>query len=305
MLIFLQYLKDYFRNISFKSFLLTSLFVAFLVFLNYSIGIENRILKISSRYISLSLFFVFYLFVFGFAYLIQFGWKEQKSIQEKSWFLIFFLLAPFLFALKMIHWNIPFVNTISQPAWKKYWTIVLQLPVKLLFLLLILYWLWKKNRHENSFWGFTTKEFKPAPYLLILLCMTPLIAFASTKHDFLLVYPKLKNIYFFQGYTNHPWLWKLIYEISYGLDFISIEFFFRGFLVIGFLRFAGMSAILPMAAFYCTVHFGKPLGECISSYFGGLALGVIASRTNTIIGGLMVHLGIAYLMEIGGWLGSL
>jgi hypothetical protein len=305
MMIFYQYLKEYFHKIPLQKFLLTSIFVAALIFINYRIGIEQRILRAPAWYISLSLFFIFYLFVFGLAYLIQFRWRVQKKIQGNRWLIIFLLLAPFLFALKMIPWHIPLVDTISESAWRKYWNIVLQLPLKLLLLLLILFWLWKKRGNENSFWGFTTKEFKPGPYFLLLMCMVPLIAFASTQHDFLLVYPKVKNIAFIGNHTDHPWLWKLIYEISYGLDFISIEFFFRGFLIIGFLQFAGIDAILPMAAFYCTVHFGKPLGECISSYFGGLVLGVIASRTKTIVGGLMVHLGIAYLMEIGGYLGPL
>jgi hypothetical protein len=60
-----------------------------------------------------------------------------------------------------------------------------------------------------------------------------------------------------------------------------------------------------MAAFYCTVHFGKLVGERISSYFGCIALGVIAFRTRSIVGGLILHLGIAYLMEIGGYLGNI
>ncbi|RYZ55167.1 MAG: abortive infection protein, partial [Chitinophagaceae bacterium] len=60
----------------------------------------------------------------------------------------------------------------------------------------------------------------------------------------------------------------------------------------------------PMAIFYCTIHFGKPLGECISSYFGGLILGVVAYRTQTIMGGFFVHVGIAWLMELIGYLGK-
>lgn len=96
-----------------------------------------------------------------------------------------------------------------------------------------------------------------------------------------------------------------MYEISYGLDFFSIELFFRGLLVIGLSRYAGEKAILPMAVFYCTIHFGKPLGECISSFFGGMILGVIAMRTRSILGGLIAHLGLAWLMEVGGWLGNL
>jgi hypothetical protein len=44
--------------------------------------------------------------------------------------------------------------------------------------------------------------------------------------------------------------------------------------------------------------------ECISSFFGGLILGVIAYRTRSIVGGLVVHLGIAWMMEIGGFMGN-
>ena len=102
-------------------------------------------------------------------------------------------------------------------------------------------------------------------------------------------------------YTTHRWFTKLIYEVSYGLDFISIEIFFRGLLVLGMLRFAGTVAILPMAAFYCTIHFGKPMAECISAFFGGIILGVIAQRTRSIVGGLTIHLGLAALMETAGY----
>jgi hypothetical protein len=75
-------------------------------------------------------------------------------------------------------------------------------------------------------------------------------------------------------------------------------------LVLAFAKWVGKDAILPMALFYCTIHFGKPLGECISSYFGGLILGIVIYHTRTIFGGLMVHVGIAWLMELGGYLGN-
>ncbi|RYY66213.1 MAG: CPBP family intramembrane metalloprotease, partial [Chitinophagaceae bacterium] len=96
---------------------------------------------------------------------------------------------------------------------------------------------------------------------------------------------------------------KLLYELSYGSDFVTIELFFRGFLVLAFVRYVGSAALLPMALFYCTIHFGKPLGECISSFFGGLLLGVVTLHTRSIWGGLLVHLGIAWLMELGGTIG--
>ena len=137
----------------------------------------------------------------------------------------------------------------------------------------------------------------------MLLIMVPLVAAASFQKDFLYVYPKLKNIQFFFENENSGW-YKFLYELSYGSDFVTIELFFRGFLILAFVKWAGKEAILPMAVFYCTIHFGKPLGECISSYLGGIILGVITYNTQTIFGGLLVHLGIAWLMELGGYLGN-
>jgi hypothetical protein len=59
-----------------------------------------------------------------------------------------------------------------------------------------------------------------------------------------------------------------------------------------------------MATMYVFIHFGKPLGETISSFFGGIILGVIAYETKSIIGGIIIHVGIAWLMELGGFLGN-
>jgi len=101
------------------------------------------------------------------------------------------------------------------------------------------------------------------------------------------------------------WVYKVLFELSYGTDFFSIELFFRGFLIVGFMKWVGKDAIIPMACFYCTIHFGKPLGECISSYFGGLLLGIVAYHTRSVYGGLFVHLGIAWLMELGGYIGNM
>jgi membrane protease YdiL (CAAX protease family) len=57
-----------------------------------------------------------------------------------------------------------------------------------------------------------------------------------------------------------------------------------------------------MASFYCYIHFGKPLGETLGSIFGGYVLGVIAYRTGSIYGGILVHLGVAWLMELTAFL---
>ena len=211
-------------------------------------------------------------------------------------------LAPLLFAYKMSI-DVTFQFS-SQPALNTYWNQVIYWPIKMIAVTLILFVIWKLHDPHKPFYGTGTMNFKPQPYLIMLLIMLPLIALASIQPDFLLTYPKLKHIPFLTQHSHFSTLYKLLFEISYGTDFFTIELFFRGFLIVAFSRWFGINCILPMACFYCTIHFGKPLAECISSFFGGMILGVITYNTRTIWGGLMVHLGIAWMMELGGFLGN-
>src|SRR5258708_386995 len=326
--LFVTYLKDYFRKSSRSSLIFTFVFVALLIFLNYTIGIEKRIRDIRPWPLSLMSFFFFYGFVLFFSWAVQYTFGSRTSLSRslpagasslsyKKRFLLLLLLARLYFGCKMIHWDLSFFIPAGwQYPWNQYALIVLQLPAKLLLLFLLVYVYWRlesggigevagrSDPGVGAFFGLTWKNFRGKPYFLILCGLVPLIALASMRPDFLHTYPKVNNIAFIGGYTRSVWPWNLLYEISYGLDFLSIELFFRGLLVIGLARYAGEYAILPMAVFYCTIHFGKPLGECVSSFFGGLALGVIALRTRSILGGLIVHLGLAWMMELGGWIGG-
>jgi len=66
-------------------------------------------------------------------------------------------------------------------------------------------------------------------------------------------------------------------------------------------RILGGHVVLPMVATYMFLHYGKPLAESISSVFGGYILGIISLYTRKIWGGIMIHVGIAWLMELLGW----
>ena len=216
------------------------------------------------------------------------------------------MLAPAIFALKVSFSGLTqWIAGTGTNSWNRYYAIIANLPSRLVLVVIPLLLFWWSQKTQTSFWGLTTKNFTWQPYALMLLIMVPLITFASTQADFLHTYPKLNQVAFVDNITNHPWWYKTIYEISYGIDFLTIELFFRGFLVFAFVRYAGADAVLPMAVFYCSIHFGKPLFECISSFFGGMLLGIIAYRTQSILGGIMVHLGIAWMMEAGGYIGNL
>ena len=168
-----------------------------------------------------------------------------------------------------------------------------------------IYWLWDRKSSPSPY-GFTLKNFNLRPYFIILLVMLPfVVGFGLTDH-FGGYYPRgLKSVSYYFGYgVDPPQAHLLFYELVYGLDFVSIEYFFRGFLVIAFIRFVGPGSILPMACFYVSIHFGKPMVETISSFFGGSLLGILTLYSRSIWGGIVVHMGIAWLMELGAFLGK-
>jgi hypothetical protein len=293
------YLKDYFLNVDKKIFVLSSLFIAGAIYINYHFKLEKIIVRLPfwQKY---GAWFLIFFIAFSFPYVLSFLFRKKIKKDPKFFLLLF--IAPALFAWKLSA-TIQF-NFYADEAKNKYWNHIAYWPFKLLIIAACLWVIWKLFEKKQPFYGFNLKNFNPGPYLIMLLIMVPLVAAASTQKDFLFMYPKLKNVQFFLHGENKGW-YQLLYELSYGSDFLSIELFFRGFLILAFVKWAGKEAILPMALFYCTIHFGKPLGECISSYFGGIILGVITYNTQTIFGGLMVHLGIAWMMELGGYLGTI
>ena len=295
-----EYIRVFFYEAD-KSVLVTvTSLTAALIFCNYYFQIDKAI---SDRDFILRFFYRYCISLIAF--IVPYGLytliTTKKYFSGKSFILLAFI-APVIFTLKMeIYTDMPLTG---DAAMNHYWNRIVFWPIRLAMTALLLFIVWKSFYRDRSFFGLTFKQFDWRPYAWMLLIMVPLIAAASTQQDFLHTYPKLKMINDDIANLPHGWFYKLLFELSYGSDFITIELFFRGFLILGFIQWAGKDAILPMACFYCTIHFGKPLGECISSYFGGMLLGIVVYHTRSIFGGLMVHLGIAWLMEAGGYIGN-
>lgn len=299
------YLRNYLQSVNRTAFLLTTLLVAIAITCNYALGIEPAIIALPSWPLRIAGFFLLFGFVFSAAWLLQLGITSQ-TIPGERFFFVLLLAAPAIFAVKITFDEV--ANNLTQHLafpWNRYWYKVLDWPLKLLVVFMLVTAIWQWGRFEKPLPGLQAKGFRVRPYLLLLLGMVPLIAFAATQNDFLRTYPKVQRIDGLEQYVQHAFPWKLLYELSYGIDFLTIEFFFRGFLILAFARYAGKNAILPVAVFYCSIHFGKPLFECITSYFGGIILGAVVYNTRSIWGGLIVHLGIAWLMELAGHLGHL
>ena len=301
-----KYLQEFYQK-EFKLlyFLLIIFLLGILIYLNYRHGLEARFAAGGKTKLSNFVgYYLLYLIPFAAAFFLQLLFYKNCSYYKDYWFWIILLLAPAFFSFRV---NFDFHQTIIKNIWsgdaQMFWLRCLNWVVRVVVVLVpvfIIWWL--KDKNNQPFYGTAAlKDVKP--YLIMLLIMIPLIALAITQKDFLQMYPKAKFISQLD-LPSKKWHY-IFYEICYGFDFVSIEFFFRGFLILSLLKICGPHCIIPVACFYCTIHFGKPMGEAISSFWGGLLLGIISYNTQSICGGLIVHLGIAWLMETGSWLGSL
>ena len=299
-----KYIQEFYQK-EFKPayFLIILFLLGIYIYLNYWHALEIRFATGGKT--RLSNFFGYYLLYFipfATAFLLQLFFYKDCNYYHNYWFWIILFLAPAFFSFRV---NFNYQETIVEKIWSGdaqiFWLRCINWVVRVFAVLIPVFIIWYiKDRGNQPFYGTAAlKELRP--YLIMLLIMIPLIALASTQKDFLQMYPKAKFIATLDLPSKK--MHYFIYELCYGFDFISIEFFFRGFLILSLLKICGPHCIVPMACFYCTIHFGKPMGEAISSFWGGLLLGIISYNTQSIWGGLIVHLGIAWLMEAGSWLG--
>lgn len=303
--VIVKYLKSFIASLHLTYTLLIMTMMGIFIFLNYHYRLERGFLaaqpSFAGRFIG---YYLFYLIPFAAAYLLQKIIPGNKADQRNKLFLFLLFIAPAIFAFRVSYsGHEAIVNAFWQGDDALFWYDCINWIFRAALTVIIIYFIWKAfDKSNKTFYG-TAATGNLKPYFIMVLCMVPLLALAATQKDFLAMYPRAQAIHNL-SLTNKP-LHYVIYELSYGFDFISIEFFFRGFLILAFARFAGTQAILPAACFYCCIHFGKPAGEAVSSLFGGTLLGLISYHSKSIWGGLVVHLGIAWLMEVSGFIGHL
>lgn len=177
-------------------------------------------------------------------------------------------------------------------------TILLQLNLALFIPVIYLYF--KKDKELPFLYGMTFKGFDYKAYLPLILILIPGVLVATSAPHFNHYYPVCKPDILHQVSFLNGKAAIAIYEFFYANVFVGTEAVFRGILVIGLSKILGRNAILPMCCLYCCIHFSKPLGETLMSVPGGFILGILAHRTQNIIGGIWAHLTIALGMELFG-----
>jgi membrane protease YdiL (CAAX protease family) len=130
-------------------------------------------------------------------------------------------------------------------------------------------------------------------YLKMLMVVLPLVVIASFNSHFQATYP----FYYFPK-DDFPVQRFIIWEIFYLLQFIGIEYFFRGFILFNcksvFKEYAVYISVIP----YCMIHFGKPMPETIGAIVAGIFLGKMALRSGSILPGIALHYLVAISMDL-------
>ena len=134
-----------------------------------------------------------------------------------------------------------------------------------------------------------------AGYLLLLSPILGFVVIVSFRPDFSQHYP-------FYRLAGRSWFDLLAWELIYLSQFVFLEFFFRGFMLQSLRPAFGVNAIFVMCLPYLMIHFSKPWLEATGAILFGLFLGVLAMRSRSIWGGVIVHAGVALSMDIAALL---
>jgi hypothetical protein len=281
-------------------YLSVATFLPVILLLNYWFDFEDTYLENMDGWGKFFAYVLFYSFPYLFAVWLWAIFRQRTDIftdrsfwiKSSAGLLILSLDSSVPFLSPFIDHYLPY--PIQFWAYKVMVNGISFLTVMLPLFLFYLYY----DRQLGTFYGLNQKRFDARPYFIMLAIMLPLIILASYNPAFMRQYPMYKTTAAHEYLGIAEWITVAAYEIAYGLDFVTVELLFRGFFVIGMMSILGRSAVVSMAVVYCTLHFGKPAGEAVSSIFGGYILGVVAYETKSIWGGVIVHMGIAWMMEL-------
>ena len=304
-------LKDYLKeHFNLKLYVSTIIFVSLLLYFNFKYDIEDsHIDKFYKTPWHSVLFFLYqgipYYITLVFVYLFT---DNKRFFSNKRFWLLSILGFVVLALDRGFYHQVYFAKWISDGHSYRFIRRIVNSLISLFVTVLPFYliYIFLLKKELSHFYGLQNiRKVKLNPYLMMLLLMVPLIALASFQPDFLKEYPRYQRSggSLIIKYFHFPKYAVVgIYELSYAFGFFIVELIFRGYFIFAMVKYLGKDVVLPMAVTYCVLHFGKPVGEAISSFFGGFLLGTIALKTNNIYGGIVIHIGIALMMELFAFL---
>ncbi|MBX2842143.1 MAG: CPBP family intramembrane metalloprotease [Flammeovirgaceae bacterium] len=298
MITIFEYLKKHIQaSFNWKFFTVWASFMATLTFIKYFYGIKITFPQENLRLVWGILFYTIP-FIFTI-FLINHFSKTPLTWNTSSFFLLSFLILLGLFLNQYTFFYKKFLPLLPTELFHFFNRIGYNVHVTFFYLAIpAIYWFIKGKSENSCFYGLTLKGFKVRPYLLMLLIMVPILIWASFQPAFVKTYPMYK-IDSAEAYLNiSPIITVGSFELTYVLQFIALEIFYRGFIVYSLSPFLKENAVWVMVTVYGLLHFTKPMPECIGSMLGGYVLGVISYYSRSVFGGIIVHVGLALMMDL-------
>lgn len=306
--LFFQILDFAKKDYQTRPYLHTIAFLAICCSLNYTYGFDDNFLEPKAgTFMGMVYYFLFYAFAYyGVAIPIMYMPGNKNLLSNGRFWLLSLTFLLFIGIEGGTAISYDFVHQLGFEN-SDYWALRTLRKLEPLVVWIPLYYLfmkWAMPEFKDGLFGIRWKAEDLKPYLSMLWVMIPLITVASFLPDFQRQYPVFKTIVPYLP-SGEPWqkpAGLLIFEGSYLLSFIITELMFRGGLVLGMSNTMGRQAVLPMVGVYMFLHFGKPMGESISSVFGGYILAVLAFQNRNIWGGIFIHACVAFLMDLAAGL---
>ncbi|MFI5148738.1 MAG: type II CAAX prenyl endopeptidase Rce1 family protein [Bacteroidia bacterium] len=208
----------------------------------------------------------------------------------------FSFLFQFLIQIGASEFSIHLSAALHHSPHEQLWKLAWWASLIIFFYLLIPAFVIRFGFRENlNLYGFRLQgAFKDIKlYGLMLVIMIPLVLFFSGTQSFQARYP------FYQpGYKEELFPDFVIWELLYFLQFISLEFFFRGFILHGLRKRFGFYSIFVMTIPYCLIHFGKPFPETVSAILAGIILGFLSLKSKSVYLGIAIHYSVALTMDL-------
>jgi len=119
-------------------------------------------------------------------------------------------------------------------------------------------------------------------FAIFLIVMMPIVWLVSGTSDFAMTYPQCPMV-------RESWRLFALFSMSYIVYMIGWEFIWRGYMLFGLKTKFGYYAILMQMIPFTILHNGKPMLETSSAIIGGIALGILAWRTNSVWYCILTH----------------
>jgi len=127
--------------------------------------------------------------------------------------------------------------------------------------------------------------------LIFLAVMIPIVWLASSTGDFIDTYPQLNDV-------KYSWNIFLVFESGILLYMVAWEFIWRGFMLFGLEAKFGYYTVLIQMIPFLILHNGKPVAETFGAIAAGIALGVLALKTRSVLYCIIIHAGVMFSIDL-------